>query len=400
MPNNKIRIVDIALITYIISIFLFTAELDDIFISEIFFLIYTALVLLKIIRKNSGKISLHNVGYLLPLLIFAVVTVPLAMNRSLATEKVRTLLMLIALFILIYNTYLKEGNPNFILLGFLIGGSVLSVQVVSQYGLSIIGASLSTGRRIGKDILQLTYLGRYTYIAAIVALYFAYYKKIKPLYFAYVFCGFICVSSESRQSLITLIISTVLLFMMKDFSKKKIYSLLRVILVVAAIVFILRLPALQAISERLIAGLTLQQSQYVSTMSDTRRVEMLRQGLITFIHNPVFGIGLGGAREIVSGIISNYKYLHNNYVELLCCGGIIGFACYYSIYYFLFRKIHHINSVNGKNDEIIFATVLLIGQLFSDMFAVNYYGKIQYIIFAFCFVVLARGNSNRPIYDQ
>ncbi len=393
MTIKRIRIIDIVLIAYIISVFLFTAELDEIYISNIVFVIYGILVFFNIFQSNHGKITLKNTQFFLPIFLLAVVTIPIAINSSLAVEKAQTLALLIILFIMIYNTYHTEGNYNYILIGFLIGGTILSVRVVSLYGIALIGNSMSIGMRVGRDILQLTYLGRYTYIAAIVALYLAYYKGKRIMFVLYAFCGFICVSSESRQSLITLIVVTTLLFLWKDFSKKKIYSLIRVMIVIAIVISLFRLPVLQAVTRRLIDGLTLQQTQYAGSFSDVKRIEMIRQGLIVFIHNPIFGIGLGGAREVVTGIISEYKYLHNNYAELLCCGGILGFIAYYSIYVVLFKRVRKTIILKGKNDELVLSIALLLGQLISDMFAVNYYGKIQYIIFAYCFLSLSRRES-------
>ena len=69
------------------------------------------------------------------------------------------------------------------------------------------------------------------------------------------------------------------------------------------------------------------------------RYRYIQSGLETFIANPIIGIGLNNSRFITMTVSGEYTYLHNNYVELLACTGIIGFSLYYYEFIYIFKNI-------------------------------------------------------------
>jgi O-antigen ligase len=393
--GNKIRIIDIVLLIYIVTVFLYTDDNSTIYKSNLAFIIYVLSVLIWIFKYKHGKFSIANLKIYFPILIFSVITIPIAVRASLAIEKACTLAILMILVAVISNCFLKDGEPNFILFCLMIAGFVVSINIIREYGYSNILLGLMSGNRIGEEVLQLNYLGRYAYTCAITAFYFAYYKNKKLMYLVFGVGLFICLASQSRQSLIALVVTTIILYLIKDFSNKKLFIIFRILIVIAIVYVIIRLPVLEAFRTRLLSGLlTIDEKNYAGSESDEKRVYMIQFGIEIFKKYPMFGIGLGNIRTVVSGIISEYKYLHNNYVELLACGGIIGFISYYSIYLSAFKKIKcYLNYVIEYNDELIISIVLLIGQLVLDMFAVTYYSKIQYIIFSFVFVIISRAKD-------
>lgn len=389
--NKRIRLVDITLLIYVITIFLYTDDTSTLYISNYAFILFAISVLLWVLICKEGKFSTANLKIYLPILLFSIITIPLAISTSLASEKTITLLTLIVLVALINNCFIQDGNPNFILFCVMIAGLAVSINIIREYGYANILAGLISGNRIGREVLQLSYLGRYAYMCAITAFYFAYYKKFR---ITYLFCAIgtlICFASQSRQSIITLIITFAILFLIKDFSKKKINNILKILAIIVVALIFIRLPALEAVWKRLFSGLMTINVNYGGSESDLKRVYMIQFGLETFLKNPVFGIGLGNIRCVVYGIISEYKYLHNNYVELLACGGIFGFVAYYLIYFKAFKNIkYHLKNTDFYRDEVAISLVLLIGQLVLDFFVVSYYSKLQYIIFAFVFIVISR----------
>lgn len=407
--NKRIRLVDITLLIYVITVFLYTDDTSTLYISNYAFILFVISVLFWFFRCNEGKFSTTNLKIYLPILLFSIITIPLAISSSLASEKAITLLKLIVLAALINNCFIHDGNPNFILLCVMLAGLAVSISVIREYGYANILAGLLSGNRIGREVLQLNYLGRYTYMCAITAFYFAYYKKVR---ITYLFCAIgtlICFASQSRQSIITLIITFAILYLIKDFSKKKINNILKILAIIVVALIFIRLPTLESVWKRLSSGLMTINVNYGGSESDLKRIYMIQFGLQTFLKNPVFGIGLGNVRCVVSGIISEYRYLHNNYVELLACGGILGFIAYYSIYFKAFKNIrYHLKNTALYKDEVVISLVLLIGQLVLDFFVVSYYSKLQYIIFFFVFIVISRckesmesdSNETRPDYKE
>ena len=72
----------------------------------------------------------------------------------------------------------------------------------------------------------------------------------------------------------------------------------------------------------------------------------------------------------------NAHYLHNNYMEMLACGGIVGFLIHYWIYVYLLRV--YIKNFKHHEKEFNICFVLLIFKLIMDIGAVSYYSKTTY----------------------
>ena len=68
-------------------------------------------------------------------------------------------------------------------------------------------------------------------------------------------------------------------------------------------------------------------------------------------------------------------YLHNNYVELLCGGGIAGFALYYSMHIYCIKHLFRLRKVNEPLSALMFTWCLLM--LVMDYGKVSYYSKVD-----------------------
>ena len=81
---------------------------------------------------------------------------------------------------------------------------------------------------------------------------------------------------------------------------------------------------------------------------------------------------------ITAAEIAMATYLHNNYVELLAGGGIVGFAVFYSMYGYLIVNFIRKRRVAEpmKNLCIIIVVLLLV----MDVALVSYYSKDLYFI--------------------
>ena len=73
----------------------------------------------------------------------------------------------------------------------------------------------------------------------------------------------------------------------------------------------------------------------------------------------------------------NYDaYLHNNFVEMLCGGGLVGFILYYSIYVYLFVQLFKYRKADREAFSI--AIVWLGLMLIMNYGMVTYYSKTQW----------------------
>lgn len=107
--------------------------------------------------------------------------------------------------------------------------------------------------------------------------------------------------------------------------------------------------------------------------SDAKREELVRGGLKLFYERPVLGYGYGNTTNYLG------TYAHNNYVEILASGGILGAIVYYAIYIFLFFK----SKKNFKIDNFslyIFASV--VGLCVLEFFQVTYLYGMPWVFLA------------------
>jgi len=125
----------------------------------------------------------------------------------------------------------------------------------------------------------------------------------------------------------------------------------------------------------------------VSDYSSYERQKFIKYGLEMWLDNPLFGTGLDNFRINIQKYwsVSERKYSHNNYIELLSTVGIFGFMAYYSIYLSLFLKIALIKKTKkGKNDKVnrianLFI-VILTSFMILEIAMVSYYSKFFWLM--------------------
>ena len=69
------------------------------------------------------------------------------------------------------------------------------------------------------------------------------------------------------------------------------------------------------------------------------RYSMIINGLQWFLERPLFGYGIENFGYLYYRKFGVFVYAHNNFIELLVSGGIIGVVLYYSIYIYIFIKL-------------------------------------------------------------
>ena len=120
---------------------------------------------------------------------------------------------------------------------------------------------------------------------------------------------------------------------------------------------------------------------------DTRE-EMAQLGIKWFWEKPFLGYGLGNYSMLYGALTGRYTYSHNNFVEILVSGGLVGFIIYYSIYAFIFIKLF--KSVFIKKDVLsIILFAVNIVSLVLHISDISYYSTLNN-----CFLMLAVAKIN------
>ncbi len=176
----------------------------------------------------------------------------------------------------------------------------------------------------------------------------------------------------SRKALIMLVLFTVAFFLFWTPEKGSIDLILRMIgilaLIVMVAIIIMKVDVFyEAVGKRIESLLTYWVTGEETDASAITRTNMINVALELFLTwNPIFGIGLNNFKYM-SGYMT---YSHNNYVELLCSLGVVGFLVYYGpLLYFTIRAfILWRKRVPGA----ILPLTILILQFINDVGQVSY----------------------------
>lgn len=127
--------------------------------------------------------------------------------------------------------------------------------------------------------------------------------------------------------------------------------------------------------------------------STSTRLGLIDLGIAWFTENPIWGYGLSGFK-----VLNNYGYYaHNNFIEMLVDGGIIGFILYYSLY--LLVIVEGLKAFRKRDKTGIYFWGILIGLLICEYGMITYYiTTIQMLIMLCYFMVCIRGKNN--IYSK
>jgi len=210
-------------------------------------------------------------------------------------------------------------------------------------------------------------------------------NKSKILYLAAIMIfSTTVVMTGSRKSVLVIIIGCSLFAVFKQ-SKSKILYLFGVFFVVLIFYYILMsVPVLyEFIGVRIDSFLNYFSSQKNVDSSTMYRISMIEYGVHWFKIKPIFGHGMDNFRYLFVDATGRMAYSHNNYIELLVGGGLVGFLLYYCYLYKSTIKLLRVTN-NGSNLVALLLSIL-ITILCIDVSLVSYNARfVQVVICLVC----------------
>ncbi len=215
----------------------------------------------------------------------------------------------------------------------------------------------------------------------------------------------IILATQSRKAFLLLIIGIFSMFIVKNMNNRGLIKrVIRIVVVVIVAIMLVKvlslLPLFSYVNERLgglWASITgngqIDHSSYI-------RKEYRRVGMEQFFKTPILGIGIGCSSFISSLVEGRQTYLHNNFVELLACGGIVGFTLFYSMYLFLAAKLYKFRRY--MQNQTWLCLILMFLMIVMDYGMVSYYSKGTYFFLMVFFIQYQNAKksiSNRNVYS-
>ena len=263
-------------------------------------------------------------------------------------------------------------------------GYSISIYILYFYGPSEIIGIIGSDRRIGIEVMNQNTIGMMCSFSILINIYNILNEHRIKWYSVLSIGALLCLlAAGSKKSIIILFGGIFLLLFLKKApdtdALKRIGKMLLIILLVLAFIYaMLNLPAFSTLKTRLTYTINYLTDDGETDYSTQARATLMRIGMDLFESHPVLGIGMDNARlhGNLSPTDKNY-YLHNNFIELLADGGIIGFILYYSMYaYLVFQYLIH----RRLDDyEYVICFTLLIIRILLDYALVSYYSRYTYL---------------------
>lgn len=422
-PSKTSKIFELFFILYTVAVYCFNDQAEFLPYVYATYAGIIGFVLLKILFDVKKVVFFKENVTLLLYGIFCKATTLWAISTPLADSRANTVLFFIAFafFCTFYFTDIK--NVDLILKALTIAGVILSLYAIISYGgfSSFYYQATQENARIGSEVGQTNSIGMRCAYTVVLLFYYSIYKKKFILFPVAILPFVVSMASGSRKAIFIVALGVaILLFFSQDDkcgSAAKWGKLLLIgIVSILACWAILQLPIMNTVTHRLeqmfatFSGGDGDNSSYV-------RLELTKAGWKQFKSSPLVGVGAGNSFFVMRERVGLFAYSHNDYIEQLVNGGIVGFGLYFGLLFSLLAS--HIKLLNERNPETIISFTLLVVFLINSFGAVGYYNKITYIYIALWISVvkinrdkkekineyikentLVRNNKNRTKYPK
>ncbi len=358
---------------------------------QIVMIVSLALMLFTFAAGSRCRMRAKDNGilvYLLLFLAFCYASTWWARDPSLASSKINGVFfngIAILVMNICYNNQNRMNKVEDFIKIVLYGGYVIVLYIFVRFGVGGIMRMAANDERLTNELLNANTLGLCAAYSLVINFYYILSRrKFQWADLLMVPAFVLLIVSQSRKAILVVVLGVIGAYLLKNIGVKKnaqkyLKILLGMLVITAVMVFVARLEVMAPIMNRIyeifemMAGLGKR-----GVNSAWIRFAYTELGLQLFKENPLLGIGIGNANIYTQMYYGHNHYLHNNFIELLACGGLVGFGIYYSIYaYFLWvfwknRKY--------RDMEYNICLLLLVLVLIMDYGAVSYYSKSTYFM--------------------
>lgn len=402
--NKKIKTFDkikiFLFFLYLLSFLIFGNDVEKIKYSEIILIIFIVLEGISILKKKKIK-------FCVPIILsftfafYCFLSNFWAINSYIAINQSKTLFLLSTFLLITYNYFIDlENGEEYILKSIMYAGTLFSIYVIMYYGIGEYFSRLISGERMGTEINNVNAIGLQTSISFLIAIFYSVYDKKKMYILLSIIPLIVSLGTGSRKVLILIAIGIVLLFILKRNNRINFLETIRkiciFIIIVGVVSFVIRLPMFSTISQRFESMTNFVTGNGKVDNSTLLRNEFNKIGFEQFLKKPILGIGIGNSGYVTIQVNRYFfTYLHNNFIELLACGGIIGFTLYYSVYIYIFY--YCFKFLNSRNEYIIATLIIFITNTILEYGLVAYYSKTTYFYILFGLVVIEKIKKENKI---
>ena len=299
----------------------------------------------------------------------------------------RTLIQIFLCAYAVYITYLNipELDATVLIKAVMWAGYIVAIYALSFYGLDkMMAAGRKSNLRIENDFANVNTIGMACALSCVLQINLRNLRPQERIFPSALFMipsAVVIAATQSRKAFVFFVVGALgYAFVKAQKSNKglfiKVVKTLFWILILALILYwILRLNAFDGARKRMEYMLNTVLNKGKIDHSTILRNNLKELGLRWFVQYPIGGIGIANPHILAMQYYNFDAYLHNNFVELLCGGGIIGFCLYYAMYFCLFKQLWKYRNIDKQ--RVAFFALWLGLMLAMNYGMVTYYSKSQ-----------------------
>lgn len=348
----------------------------------------TLLIFGLIAIRNNFKIvikidSFHK--YILLFILYALCTSIWSYNPYLAIRKALTIIEILICISVLYIYYSRYDSLSDLYKILIFSGFIVTLYSVYRYRISNIFFVLGHGDRLEDIFSNVNSIAMIISIAIISFIYKVLFENVG--FFTILLCsclsiiGIIVIAATgSRKALLMLVLGGFLLTSIRFKSRSFFVTTLKILAIFLLMYFILsqlrNVEMFKGIVERMDGLIAMITGKGTVDSSTSARAQFITIGIDQFKKRPIFGYGMGNSGKVlVDAIGGRETYFHNNYVELLVCGGLVGTILYYIIW---FKPISEILKYRKYDTAAILSIIMASILLVMDYAVVTYFDKLNY----------------------
>ena len=341
-----------------------------------------AIYILGLLERNDKVVfRLDAYVFLNVVFIFYVFLTALwANNPSKTLTMFSTLFRIFACAYIVYLYFVKEEDASRLLRILMWAGYIVAIYTVMFYGVDdLLKAGTDSSLRADNEFANVNSIAMCCALSVMIQANEFFEKRNRWTCLFLIPVLIVIGATQSRKALVFLIIGVFSAFIVKNQNEstlKKIGKIVVGCVVALLLVYaLLQLDIFSGIRERMESMINSFSGKGKADHSALIRKQMIEAGWKEFLEHPIGGIGISNSYFITLQYFGRETYLHNNFVELLSCGGIFAFVFYYAMYAYLFYNLWKYRKADKK--QAMFFAIWLLIMLALDYGSVSYYAKDQ-----------------------
>ena len=341
-----------------------------------------AIYILGLLERN-GKVVFRLDAYVILNVVFifyVFLTALWAKSPDSTITMTRTLIRTFLCAYIVYLYFVKEEDVSRLLRILMWAGYIVAIYALMFYGVDeLMKAGSDSSLRVENAFANVNSIAMCCALSCMIQANEFMEKRNRWTCVFLIPVLIVIGATQSRKALLFLIVGVFSSFIVKNQNEsigKKIGKIIVGCIVTIFLVYaLLQLDIFSGVKERIESMFNAFFGGGDSDGSALTRKKMIEIGWEEFLKHPIGGIGISNSYFITLQYLGRETYLHNNFVELLSCGGIFAFTFYYAIYVYLFYNLWKYRKADKK--QAMFFAIWLLIMLALDYGNVSYYSKDQ-----------------------